>query len=316
MDTVSERMDYSIAIQRMLAKVPQAALAKALTLGLALYALYLAALITWQLVPLPEQTAPAWRPTPANQSGASSSASLDGLISLSLFGTPDKSAESAKPAEPVQRDLITDAPKTTLRILLTGLVASSVEERGIAIIESGGSQETYGIGDKIKGTSASLHEVYADRAIILNQGRYETLMLDGVEYTREMSSETQRLREQPQAEVDMRDDAETAQALEEAREAMLNDPGKLQDYLSISPVRDQETGDLRGYRLNPGKNREVFMQSGLQPNDLAVSMNGYDLTNMGESMQILSQLAELEEVSLMVEREGQLTEVLFALPTQ
>ncbi|ADN74427.1 general secretion pathway protein C [Ferrimonas balearica DSM 9799] len=309
-------MDYSIAIQRLLAKVPQAALAKALTLGLALYALYLAALITWQLVPVPEQTGPAWRPTAVTSSGGGESASLDGLLGLSLFGTPDKDPSANQPAQPVQRDLITDAPKTTLRILLTGLVASSVEERGIAIIESGGSQETYGIGDKIKGTNASLHEVYADRAIILNQGRYETLMLDGVEYTREMTSETQRLRETPQAEVDMRDDAETTQALEEAREAMLEDPGKLQDYLAISPVKDRESGELRGYRLNPGKNRELFMQSGLQPNDLAVSMNGYDLTNMGESMQILSQLADLEEVSLMVEREGQLTEVLFALPSQ
>ncbi|MBY6187859.1 type II secretion system protein GspC [Marinobacter hydrocarbonoclasticus] len=309
-------MDYTIAIQRMLAKVPQAALAKALTLGLALYAVYLAALITWQLVPLPDQKAPAWRPTPSAQGGTAQPSSLDGLLGLSLFGQPDATTESSKPAEPVQRDLITDAPKTTLRILLTGLVASSVEERGIAIIESGGSQETYGIGDKIKGTSASLHEVYADRAIILNQGRYETLMLDGVEYTREMSSETQRLREQPRAAVDMRDNAATAEALEEAREAMLEDPGKLQDYLSISPVRDRETGGLKGYRLNPGKNRELFMQSGLQPNDLAVSMNGYDLTNMAESMQVLSQLADLDEVSLMVEREGQLTEVLFALPTQ
>ncbi|MBY5994013.1 type II secretion system protein GspC [Ferrimonas balearica] len=309
-------MDYSIPIQRMLAKVPQASLAKGLTLVLALCALYLAALITWQLIPLSDQGGATWRPTPQGQVSGGGNASLDGLMALELFGQPDREAEQTETAAPVQRDLITDAPKTTLRILLTGLVASSVEERGIAIIESSGSQETYGIGDKIKGTNASLHEVYADRAIILNQGRYETLMLDGVEYTRELTSETQRLREQPQAAVDKRDDAETAQALQEARDAMLDDPGKLTDYLSISPVRDRETGGLRGYRINPGKNRELFLQSGLQPNDLAVSINGYDLTNMSEAMQVMAQLAELDEMSVMVEREGQLTEVLFALPTQ
>ncbi|MCH1932385.1 type II secretion system protein GspC, partial [Shewanella sp. A25] len=79
-------------------------------------------------------------------------------------------------------ELITDAPKTSLSILLTGVVASTAEQRGVAVIESRGSQNTYSLGDKIDGTSASLKEVYADRIIITNNGRYETLMLDGLEF--------------------------------------------------------------------------------------------------------------------------------------
>lgn len=70
---------------------------------------------------------------------------------LALFGKKD--ASSTKPKSEPAAEMITDAPKTSLSILLTGVVASSAEQKGLAIIESQGSQETYSLGDKIKGTS-------------------------------------------------------------------------------------------------------------------------------------------------------------------
>ncbi|SHI20675.1 type II secretion system protein GspC [Ferrimonas marina] len=303
-------MDLSQTAQQALARIPQPLVARVLTVLLVLCALYLAALITWQLLPNPSSDATPWQPQ-ARQGGQSQSVSIDPVVQLSLFGTAAPQDEREQQVAQPQRDLITDAPKTTLRILLTGLVASSVEERGIAIIESSGAQETYGIGDKITGTNASLHEVYADRAIILNQGNYETLMLDGVEYTREMSNETQRLRQPPtQARSE-----EASAAVAEARQALLEDPGSIVDYISISPVR--KDGGLAGYRLNPGrKGRELFVGSGLKPNDLAVAINGYDLTNLAEAAQVMTELQELTEASVTVERDGQLTQVQFSLPNQ
>ncbi|WP_298440632.1 type II secretion system protein GspC [uncultured Ferrimonas sp.] len=306
-------MDFIAPFQRVLSRFPQAPVAKLITAVLVLASLYVAALITWQLLPQPDSgNAPKWKPSGHSQTQVDSG-SIEPLLALKLFGKADPKAN--KPAAPVERDLINDAPKTTLRILLTGLVASSQEDRGIAIIESSGNQETYGIGDKIKSTNASLHEVYADRAIILNQGRYETLMLDGVEYTREVSSETQRLRKAPVKDV--RDNAAVSGAVAEARQAMLSDPGKLTDFISISPVRDREAGGMKGYRLNPGKKgRQLFLEAGLKPNDLAVSINGYDLTDLGQAALLMSELPQLTEASVMVERDGQLTQVLFSLPNQ
>ncbi|QIZ78410.1 type II secretion system protein GspC [Ferrimonas lipolytica] len=307
-------MDFIAPFQRAMMRVPQAPVASAITALLVLLTLYVAAQIVWQLLPQPNEAAPRWSPSAQAPSGRDSG-SIEPLLALKLFGKADPKAAAAKAAEAVDRNLISDAPKTTLRILLTGLVASSQEDRGIAIIESSGSQETYGIGDRIKSTNASLHEVYADRAIILNQGRYETLMLDGVEYSREMTQETQRLRKAPV--TDVRDDAEVSQAVADARQAMLSDPGKLTDFISISPVRNREEGGMKGYRLNPGKKgRELFVDAGLKPNDLAVSINGYDLTDLGQAAQLMGELSELTEASVMVEREGQLTEVLFSLPTE
>ena len=47
------------------------------------------------------------------------------------------------------------------------------------------------------------------------------------------------------------------------------DPGKITDYLNISPV--QVDGRMTGYRLNPGSNPEFFNQSGLQANKKRVA---------------------------------------------
>lgn len=191
-------------------------------------------------------------------------------------------------------------------------------KKGLAIIESSGIQETYSLGDKIKGTSASLKEVYADRIIITNAGRYETLMLDGLVYTSQ-SAVNQQLQqaktskvEQTVSRVDQRQNAEISQELAESRNELLADPSKITDYIAISPVRQGDA--VVGYRLNPGKDVNLFRQAGFKANDLAKSINGYDLTVMTQALEMMSQLPELTEVSIMVEREGQLVEIMFSLP--
>lgn len=277
------------------------------------FSLFLAAQITWKLVPV-EQTSAQWQVNPVSVSGSSgTNVDVSGLQQLSLFGRVD--ANGAKPkAEPVVEN-ITDAPKTSLSILLTGVVASTAEQKGLAVIESSGGQETYSLGDKIKGTSASLKEVYADRIIITNSGRYETLMLDGLQYTSK-SDANQQLQEAKSDRtidrVDQRGNSDISRELSDSRDELLADPSKITDYLAISPVNNN--GEIAGYRLNPGKDAELFRQAGFQANDLAKSINGYDLTEMSQALEMMAQLPELTEVSVMVEREGQLVEIMFSLP--
>ncbi|WP_394204312.1 type II secretion system protein GspC [Shewanella waksmanii] len=273
--------------------------------------LYLLAQITWKLVP-GSDAPPKWRPTPVSATG-SGPANISGLQNLGLFGQHDEAASKPKVEHVVE--MITDAPKTSLSIQLTGVVASTAEQKGLAVIASGGSQNTYGLGDKIKGTSASLKEVYADRIIITNSGRYETLMLDGLEYETQ-SQANQQLQQakvdRKVTQVDQRANRKVAEELQQSRDELLADPSKITDYLAISPVRSG--GELSGYRLNPGKDRELFKQAGFKANDLAKSMNGYDLTDMSQALEVMAQLPELTEISLMVERDNQLVEIMFSLP--
>ncbi|GIU15089.1 MULTISPECIES: type II secretion system protein GspC [unclassified Shewanella] len=293
------------------AGVPQKPVSTAIfSIGL-LIALYLLAQITWKLVPEDSETA-RWVPTPV-ASNAAGQVNILNLQQLSLFGKPDAAGNKPKVA-PVE-EIITDAPKTSLSIQLTGVVASTTEQKGLAVIASSGSQDTYSLGDKIKGTSASLKEVYADRIIITNSGRYETLMLDGLEYNTNGAANQQLQKAKSVSKgktIDNRKNSAVAAELSQSRDEILADPSKITDYLSISPVKSG--GELAGYRLNPGKDRELFKQAGFRANDLAKSINGYDLTDMGQALEVMAQLPEMTEVALMVEREGQLIEIMFSLP--
>ncbi|GGI89486.1 type II secretion system protein GspC [Shewanella gelidii] len=282
------------------------------TFGVGLVAvLYIAAGITWKLIPISESTV-AWEPTrSAAQKGAQ--VNVSELNQLALFGRLDSNANKPKP-KPVEVE-ITDAPKTSLSIQLTGVVASTAEQNGLAVIESRGSQETYSLGDKIKGTSASLKEVYADRIIITNSGRYETLMLDGLKYTSKSNAnqQLQQAKSRPKvSRVDQRKNSRVAEQLSASREELIADPTKITDFIAISPVKRK--GQILGYRLNPGKDAKLFQQAGFLRNDLAKSINGYDLTDMGQALEVMAQIPELTEISLMVERDEQLIEIMFSLP--
>lgn len=275
-----------------------------------LAALYFLAQISWKL--FPDNTAPSqWAPTPIIQStSVQKDNNLAELKNLTLFGANSKS-DKPTAIKPVEL-LVTNAPKTSLTIQLTGVVASTSQQNGLAVIASNGGQHTYSLGDKIKGTSASLKEVYADRVIIINSGRFETLMLDGLKFEANSTANQQLQRAKAPKRVDRREDAVIASQLAASKELLLSDPNKITDIITISPVR--KGADIQGYRLNPGKNRELFNQAGFKANDLAKNMNGYDLTSITESMEVLAQLPELTELSVVVERDEQLIEILLSLP--
>ena len=89
------------------------------------------------------------------------------------------------------------------------------------------------------------------------------------------------------------------------RSELLGNPGKITDYLNISPVRVD--GRMTGYRLNPGRNPELFNQLGLVANDLAVSINGLDLRDNAQAMQAMQQVAGATEMTVTVERQDSST---------
>ena len=63
----------------------------------------------------------------------------------------------------------------------------------------------------------------------------------------------------------------------------------------------------------PGKDPTFFQNAGLKPGDVAVQMNGFDLTAPMEAAQALKSLKEQREVSLLLDRNGDMTEILFSI---
>ncbi|MDP2561930.1 type II secretion system protein GspC [Psychrobium sp. 1_MG-2023] len=259
------------------------------------FVLYLIAELTWLLL-TPEQQTIAWKPT-AQEVNTQSNIGND-YSSFTWFGK----ANEAPKAAPIKK-VATEAPKTRLKVTLTGVVAHNLEERSMAIIEHQGSQETYIINQKIKSTRATVSEIHPDRVILKNNGRFETLMLDGFDYTTKSVS--------PSRMTDHKSSNLNAE-LAKTRREILKNPGKITDYISITPVK--RDGKIKGYRLNAGRNPALFNQSGLKPNDLATAINSYDLTDMSQAMQVMAELKNMNELMITVEREGQLTDIQFALP--
>lgn len=259
---------------------------------------YYGAKLTW-LVLTPEDQAKPWLP-PQIQNQSSQNSSVD-FSNFHWFGQPN-----AKPVEVVQQSEVTDAPKTSLNMTLTGVVAHQDVHRSMAIIEYQSKQDTYVINQKIKSSRVSIAEIHSDRVILKNNGKYETLMLDGFDYTkrhRDARAQSTRV-DSPGQKLNKK--------FSKTRAEILKDPGKLVDYIAISPVKNK--GKLSGYRLNPGRNPELFRESGLKPRDLAIAINGYDLTDPSQSIRVMSELGNMKNIMITVERDGQLTDIEFALP--
>lgn len=205
---------------------------------------------------------------------------------FTLFGLAAKN----NPA-PTDATHLNQVPVSSLKLRLTGLLASSNPARSIAIIEKGNQQVSLSSGDTIPGYDARIVAILPDRIIVNYQGRKEAILL--FNDTRAPSSSPTT--------------AATPPLVKQLREQ----PQNILTYLSISPVL---SGDkLQGYRLNPGKDASLFRQSGLQENDLSIALNGIDLRDQAQAQQALQHLNEQTEITLTVEREGQRHDIAFAL---
>lgn len=318
------------SLNETIAKLPQQRIAQVVIILMLAYIAYLGAQITWMLVPEPAANNTATRLTGGNKaSQEKQNISVSKIQALNLFGEYNSQAVEEEVIE------IEDAPETRLNLTLTGVVASNDSKSSAAIIEHQSTQETYGIGDLITGTRATLEQVHNDRVLIKQSGRLETLMLDGFDYEQGKGGKSKTFRVKPVASknkskssrtksrekskesrtsakrVDQRDNRQLSKSVTSLRNDITEDPGKITDYLKISPKR--QNGSVTGYRLMPGKNPEFFQHSGLKSGDVAVQMNGFDLTVPSDAAQALRALKQEREVALLIDRNGEMTEILFRI---
>jgi general secretion pathway protein C len=307
----------------VLAKIPQQKIAKAITMLLLIYIAFVLAKVTWLLIPQQNTLSSASVSNSVYKKQKDTSYNLSALQALHLFGQYNQPTE--KVVEEVQ-----NAPQTRLKLVLSAAVASDQVDTAAAIIEHKGKQETYGIGDIIVGTRASLEKVLIDRVIIKQSGRLETLMLDGADYnqtakgvvaksaksssntSQKSSKSSKSSKSTKQADIiDQRSNKVLSENAVQLRKDLSDDPGKITDYLRISPAR--KDGSIIGYRLSPGKKPDFFKLSGLKSGDVAIQMNGFDLLAPLEAAQAMSALKTERDISLLVDRNSEIVQILFSI---
>ncbi|ENN98121.1 MULTISPECIES: type II secretion system protein GspC [Pseudoalteromonas] len=305
-------------LKQFLTRLPHAKLSAVVTLLVVVYLAYLLSKLVWLVWPQPVST-PL---TPSHYSAgskASSTTSVQNIIEQFLFG---KKTVTNKTNTAQQNEVINNAPETRLSINLTGIVAVSNDDKaGIAIIESQGRQVSYLVEEVVQGTRAEVAQILPDRVILSVNGRFETLMLDGLDFSKKVSMPVLAAREaqdmgpqkieQSELQINATADPDVKEAIIETREELLEEPGKLFDYIRVSQAMND--GELIGYRLSPGKEPELFKQMGLQNNDLAVAINGYQLTDLKQAMAAMNELRNSTDATITIERDGEQIDVLFSL---
>jgi general secretion pathway protein C len=262
-------------------------------------AVVLAIAIAWQLAAMtaallpgepPDQPVPLVTRGPS-QGATAAPADLEVLRATHLFGiAPERSAEE----EFVPVVDVVDAPETTLNLELTGVVFADVNELSMAIITSGRNEEKlYGIDDTIENASgATLYRVHRDRVILNRGGRLETLRLP-----REEAAATR-----PAARAARRQGSNSSTATAPLRQVISDNASRLTDIIRLAP--HVENGQVVGFRVNPGREEEIFTALGLQAGDVVTDINGLALNDPSRGLQAFEALGESTMANVTVLRNG------------
>ena len=73
----------------------------------------------------------------------------------------------------------------------------------------------------------------------------------------------------------------------------------------VRPQPFMPNGQLKGYRIYPGRNRQQFAALGLRAGDLVTEINGIALNNPAQGMEVFRSLGDAPQVTVTVERDGQ-----------
>ncbi len=262
-----------------------------------------AADLTWRLMPVPAQAvgspqqivrSPAREePKEGDENG------LETVAKLHLFGEAGAAAQV--------KQIEQKAPETRLNLTLHGVFVEEDPQQGAAIIgTSGSTQKYYKVGATIM-NGVTLQGVFNDRVVLLRNGQSEVLRFPKVPTVGSSSV----LSERSQAPSTQASSSAANTSLSDYREVFQSEPLKIFEHVRFIPVRSRE--GLKGYRVLPQKNRELYNKLGIRPSDLVTAVNGVSLSNDQEAMKLIDMLKDASSVQVDIVRNGQPQSLTFTL---
>jgi general secretion pathway protein C len=237
------------------------------------------ALLGWRFVPGAAPVADPPPPPPSAQSAFDPAT----ILNAHLFGRAEVAVANAA-----------EAPRTQVPLVLVGTIAAGDPEKGLAILgESAAAARVYAVGATVPG-GVRLHSVYADRVVLDRGGALETLPLP-----RQFAAGTG-IASPPAAAAPT---GTGAPPIAESVQRLIAQGPEVVGEL-LRPMPDFADGQLRGFRLYPGRDRQKFAQLGLQPGDLVTQVNGVPLSDPQRGMEILRSLGNAGAATVTVERNG------------
>lgn len=257
-------------------------------LAVLLLGYYLARLI-WSFYPVAES--PVWQPPAPLQSASPVAVSQSDYASIGaahLFGEVSHDVPS------ISGDAALTAPDTGLSLQLRATVTADDPKVAHAIIaDSSGTEKVYFAEMPLPG-GATLQKIQPELVILSRAGQLEVLRLpraagsaSGGRPSPAPAPNTARF-PAVQADVEEFVAQNTAGFLEVVR-----------------PQPFMPNGQLKGYRIYPGPNRQQFAALGLRAGDLITEINGVVLNNPAQGTEVFRSLGGATQVTVTLERDGQ-----------
>ncbi len=185
-----------------------------------------------------------------------------------------------------------DAPRTSLPLVLTGVMAVDDPTGGLAILgPNAQAAKVYAVGDSVPG-GAELAAVLPRKVLLRRDGRLQSLSLP-----RRLAVNAPL----PSAALPS-SDVEAPQFAARMRALVARRPAVLAELLRPEPVL--AGGHLRGYRVYPGSDPQAFRELGLEPGDLVMAINGTPLNDPAQDQQVFDTLGSSSEATVTVLRNG------------
>ena len=299
-------------------------LRQALLVLLAIWAVLALSRLIWAMLPASGTEAPpdarVINPV-SSRSATAESASVDiqRMMDWHLFGKAGAPPSTEAPAAAAPQAQVSSAlagiekgaRETRLELVLRGIVSSSEDGLGHAIIEHRKQQDVYAVQDKLPvGGKVRLAKVMRQQVVLDNDGKYELLTLfDETPLSSQTvaaplrKSPARAPAKAPSQVVDKTQDSGATTLARSYRERLYQNPQSLAEVVSVAAVR--QDGQLRGYRITPGKDKAQFSQLGFKEGDLITGVNGISLDDPANTMKLYQAMRSAEAAVFDLERDNQ-----------
>jgi general secretion pathway protein C len=202
-----------------------------------------------------------------------------------------------------------NAKETRLALILTGIVASTEDGLGSAVIKGGNLEQVYAVGDDLPASGkVVLAKVMARQVVIDNNGTYELIRLyegPGLVLPARAPSKMPKESAPPASASQAGDNTDAdsrAIAAGRYRQQLYDAPESLARVVSITPVR--EAGSVKGYQIAPGPDRDAFEATGFKPGDIVTAVNGLALSDASNTLKLYQLMKDANQATFELERNG------------
>ena len=256
------------------------------------------------------QSSPVGTPAPAQSSAHRANGiqpDADAVIAgWHLFGR----VETGQPPPPVPAAI----PVTPLNLRLAGVFfAERSNQQALALIaEGGGLERGYRVGELLPG-GARLEQVQRDHVLVSRNDQQEALYLPKLNESGRapaplMIPAAAEPESSPEAAVQVIDASAIASRL---RGEIATRPQALEDIAFASPYL--QNGQFVGFRLRPGRDRQLFQQLGFTGGDVLTEINGTRLNSAAQGLMMLQELTSATRIDVRVLRNGAEVPLTFSL---